>query len=128
MACRAMISLSTNFRPSRSPGSPPAGMLHPHREQLVIGKAEGWQSRQVLQLLLKAALERGIKGTEHLGQQLTVFGYFFAIAACRRISCCSSRRFPWPCAASTMPFPWATPRLLRQREGRSGRKGPGSGG
>jgi hypothetical protein len=73
----------------------------------------------MLEFLLVAPLPGGIEGTEHLSEQLAVFGGFLEIAAATEDHFCSSRRFTWPCGASTMPFSWATPRLFRLGENRS---------
>jgi hypothetical protein len=58
-----------------------AGAPHPHREQLVVGKAKSRQWCQPFEFLLVAPLARSIEGAEHLGQQLAVLGGFFEIAA-----------------------------------------------
>ena len=46
-----------------------AGPAHPHREQLVVGKAEGRQGSEMLEFLLVAPLPGGIEGAEHLSEQ-----------------------------------------------------------
>lgn len=58
-----------------------AGAPHPHREQLVVGKAKSGQWCQPFEFLLVATLARSIEGTEHLGQQLSVLGGFLEISA-----------------------------------------------
>ena len=58
-----------------------AGAPHPHREQLVVGKAKSGQWCQPFEFLLVAPLARGIEGTEHLGKQFAVFGGFLEITA-----------------------------------------------
>jgi hypothetical protein len=58
-----------------------AGAAHPHREQLVIGKAEGRQGSEMLEFLLVAPLPGGVESAEHLNQQLAVFGRLHEIAA-----------------------------------------------
>jgi len=58
-----------------------AAPAHPHREQLVVGKAEGRQGSEMLEFLLVAPLPGGIEGAEHLSEQLAVFGGFLEIAA-----------------------------------------------
>ena len=58
-----------------------AGAPHPHREQLVVGKAIGRQRAQRLQFLFVAPLPRGVEGAEHLSQQFAVFGGLLEIAA-----------------------------------------------
>ena len=58
-----------------------AGAPHPHRQQLVVGKAKSGQWCQPFELLLVAPLTRGIDGTEHLREQLAVFSRLVEIAA-----------------------------------------------
>jgi len=58
-----------------------AGAAHPHREQVVVGKAKGRQGAQLLQLLLVAPLPGGVEGCEHFSQQLAVFGNLLKITA-----------------------------------------------
>lgn len=58
-----------------------AGAPHPHREQLVVGKAIGRQRTKRLQFLFVAPLPRGIERVEHLSDQLAVFSGFLEIAA-----------------------------------------------
>jgi len=58
-----------------------AGAPHPHRQQLVVGKAKSGQWCQAFELLLVAPLARGIEGTEHLREQLAVFRRLVEIAA-----------------------------------------------
>ncbi len=48
-----------------------AGAAHPHREQLVVGKAKRRQRAQRLQLLLVAPLPGRVEGADHLGQSIT---------------------------------------------------------
>ena len=40
----------------------PAGAAHPHRQELIVRKAEGWQCAQMLQLLLVAPLSPPLSG------------------------------------------------------------------
>ena len=58
-----------------------AGAPHPHRQQLVVGKAKSGQWCQLFKLLLVAPLARGIEGAEHLREQFAVLGGFLEIAA-----------------------------------------------
>jgi hypothetical protein len=58
-------------------------------------------------------LPRGVEGAEHLRQQFAVFGGLLEIAAAAQDQLLLQPSFTWPWGASTMPFSWATPRLLR---------------
>jgi len=57
------------------------GAPHPHRQQLVAGKAKGGQWSQLFKLLLVATLPRGVEGAEHLREHFAVFSRLVEIAA-----------------------------------------------
>ena len=56
-------------------------VMQPHREQLLVGKADGRRGTEMLEFLLVAPLPGGIEGAEHLSEQHAVFGGLPLIAA-----------------------------------------------